>query len=145
MNRQQWFPRSLCLQGSFIQRKLGHILSCEYIGDHFEVIWGFSAMPDQAQSISYSQKSFWIYWTFKNPTTSLIRSILGNYSISRILPDKEFGMKSQVSQQFSFQTVLRINKWQNLLKNKKNQNILILTKLSKKTKKSKYPILSFLQ
>ena len=42
--------------------------------------------------------------------------ILGNNSRHRTLPDIEFGMRSQISQKFYFQTILRKIRWQYFLK-----------------------------
>ena len=52
--------------GTNKQRSLDHILSSEYSTNHFEVLWAFSAVPDQAQRICYPYITFVRYCTLTN-------------------------------------------------------------------------------
>ena len=73
---------------------------------HSEVIWACLFMPDQVQLIlllickksTSFLNSFLGNWTLLNLPIWLVESSSGNNSKSRILPDINFGVTSQVSQ-----------------------------------------------
>ena len=82
-------------------------------------LWCLSVNKRSTWSLSFLQ-----ILHFKNPAIWLAKSILGNNSRARILPDMEFVMESQESKEISFCIVFRKNKRQNFFK--KIHNTLFL-------------------
>ena len=126
-SRRHWFHMALCLWGFNIQRKLDHI--CLWISHVY--FWMDLAMPSHARP---SPVNLWLIYKkmifipllileileFQGSSTiRLVESILGDKSRPRFLPDMEFGIGSQLLQQFSFQTALRNIKWKKFQKTHK--------------------------